>query len=429
MSVRKRTWTTRNGEPREAWVVSYTDQKGERHIKTFERKKAADAWHARVTIDVKEGLHTPDSQSITVAEACELWIKNGEANELERTSLDQYRWLRDRHINPYLGSVKLSKLTTPTVNEFRNRLLEGVPAPGEEVGVKRSLYMVKRVISALSSMVSDAQQAGHVSQNVVRGLASRKKKKGKAAQRRKLRVGVDIPTPAEVREIVANLPRDGRRRSLILTALFTGLRGSELRGLRWTDVDLERRDLHVRQRADFYNEIGAPKSEAGERTVPLIPMVVAALKEWKLACPKGPLDLVFPNGRGRIENHGHIVARSWWPVQVEAGVCEVAKDGEGKVVSEAVRKPRYTGLHATRHFFASFLINRRQDGGMVENGLPAKVVQERLGHATIAMTMDTYGHLFPLADDQEEMAAGEQYYAAGEARQERDIVVPFRVIP
>jgi len=81
-------------------------------------------------------------------------------------------------------------------------------------------------------------------------------------------VGVDIPTPDEIRAIVAHL--EGVRRPLLLTAIFTGLRASELRGLRWADIDLRRAVLHVRQRADRYQQIGRPKSEAGERTVPLL---------------------------------------------------------------------------------------------------------------------------------------------------------------
>jgi integrase len=71
-------------------------------------------------------------------------------------------------------------------------------------------------------------------------------------------------------------------------------------------------------------------------------------------------------------------------------------DGEGGA--------KYTGMHALRHFYASWLINRTQDGG---HGLPPKVVQERLGHSTITMTMDTYGHLFPRGDDSEELARAE----------------------
>ena len=99
----------------------------------------------------------------------------------------------------------------------------------------------------------------------------------------------------------------------LLTAIFTGLRASELRGLRWDDVDLEKRELHVRQRADRYNAIGKPKSESGERTVPLTPIVLNTLREWKLACPKSEHGLVFPTGGGNVENHANIVERGLDP--------------------------------------------------------------------------------------------------------------------
>ena len=81
------------------------------------------------------------------------------------------------------------------------------------------------------------------------------------------------------------------------------------------------------------------------------------------------------------------------PTLINAGVT--TGDGRGRVY----------GLHAFRHFYASWCINRRADGGLE---LPAKVVQERLGHSSIMMTMDVYGHLFPRGDDSEELAAAER---------------------
>ena len=68
---------------------------------------------------------------------------------------------------------------------------------------------------------------------------------------------------------------------------------------------------------------------------------------------------------------------------------------------------KYKGLHALRHFYASWCINRRVDGGLE---LPLKVVQARLGHASIQMTADTYGHLFPRGDDGSELAAAEKAF-------------------
>jgi integrase len=170
-----------------------------------------------------------------------------------------------------------------------------------------------------------------------------------------------------------------------------GSRGSELRGLRWQDVDLGKGQLHVRQRADRCHKIGQPKSEAGERTVPIPPQVLNALKAWKPACPIGDLGLAFPNPSGKSESHPNIVLRGLQPAQVAADIVD--EYGRAKYA-----------LHTLRHFFASWCINRKVDGGLE---LPLKVVQTRLGHSTIQMTADTYDHLFPTGDDGAELAKAE----------------------
>ena len=192
--------------------------------------------------------------------------------------------------------------------------------------------MIKRAVGDLGSILADAQERGQVGQNVVRSLSTRRKRgKGERRHKRKLKVGVDIPTPDEIRAIVdalKALPKPNRWHPLLLTAIVAGLRASELRGLPWANVDLKTGEVHVRQRADKFNRIGSPKSEAGERTVPMPPVLTSALREWKLACPKGALDLVFPNGAGGIENHANIVQRGLAPVLQAAGV--VTKEGKAK---------------------------------------------------------------------------------------------------
>jgi integrase len=380
VSVRKRTWVTRRGETKEAWVVDYADQQSTRHLKTFERKKDADAYHATVKVDIRAGVHT--SSKHTLAEAGAKWIKDA-GDRLEPATVESYQQHLDDHIIPFIGAVKLSQFTVPLVREFMDKLRSQ----------GRSSDMIKRVIGDLGSILADAQERGWVAQNVVRSLSQRKKRReAERRQKGKLKVGVDIPAPDEIRAIVAHLK--GRWRPLILTAIFTGLRASELRGLRWEDVgDLKKAELHVRQRADKFNTIGKPKSASGQRTIPMPPILVNTLREWKLACPKSEHGLVFPTGAGQIEYHSNIVVRGLGPAQVAAGV--VTKAGNAK----------YTGLHSLRHFYASWCINRREDGGL---GLPLKVVQHRLGHSTIQMTADVYGHLFPTGDDGAELAEAER---------------------
>lgn len=393
MSVRKRTWSTLNGEEKSAWVVDYLDTKGTRRLKTFAKKKDADTFAATASVEVREGTHVADSASATVAQAGAFWIASGENAGLERSTVNQRRRHLRLHIEPLLGATLLSRLSVPVIRGFEDDL--------RAAGV--SAAMVRKVLVSLGGILADAQERGLVAKNPVRDMRARRGSSERRAEKRhkgKLKVGEDIPTPAEIRAIVE--AASGRWRPLLITAIFTGLRSSELRGLRWEDVDLERRALHVRQRADEFGAIGRPKSEAGEREIPLPPIVVNTLREWRLACPKGPLNLVFPNGAGNVENHKNMLRRGLQPVQVKAGVCvptgEVDKDGA------PVMAAKYGGLHALRHFYASWCINRPQDGGL---GLPLKVVQSRMGHSSITMTADVYGHLFPRVDDADELAAAE----------------------
>jgi integrase len=373
------------------------DQARQRHLKTFQRKRDADVFEAAATVEVREGTHTADSASISIAEAGRQWLVSCEQAGLERSTLAQYRQHLDLHIVPHLGALKLSQLSAPLVRQFEDDLRSGKPPSGSASAVVRSSALAKKVLVSLGSLVADAQERGRVSRNVVREVRSKRKRgKERLAGRRhkgKLKVGIDIPMPVEIKALVASLR--GRMRPILITAIFTGLRASELRGLRWLDVDFASQELHVRQRADRYKEIGKPKSEASERSVPMPPIVANTLREWKLACPKGELELVFPTARGRVEDHKNIVRYGLIPAQLTAGVAVPLIDAEGRRAVDADGRPvmraKYTGLHALRHFYASWCINRRADGGLE---LPPKVVQERLGHSSIVMTMDVYGHLF-----------------------------------
>lgn len=407
MAVRKREWTSGKGEVKSAWVVDYFDTKGVRRLKTFARKKEADAFEAKARVEVREGVHVADSASATVKQAGAFWIASGEASGLERSSINQRKRHLKFHIEPLIGQTLLSKLTVPAVREFEDRLREEGRSPA----------MIKKVLGSLGSILADAQERGLTVRNPVkdmrgtrrRGAERQAEKRGKA----KLRVGEDIPSREEVKAVVAAL--SGRWRPILITAIFTGMRSSELRGLRWSDVDFEGRIIHVRQRADEFGEIGRPKSEAGERAIPVPPLVINTLREWRLVCPKREASLnakgelrhelhfVFPNGNGNPEGHANIINRGLIPAMIAAGVSvDSGKRGEdGKPTVAA----KYTGLHALRHFYASWLINRPEDGGL---GLPLKVVQERMGHSSITMTADTYGHLFPKADHADELAAAEK---------------------
>jgi len=120
-SIRKRTWTSR-GIERTAWVVDYFDQGGKRRLKTFATKKEADAWSVSALNEVRLGIHTAASASITVERGGELWIEHCEAEHLEESTLRQRRQHFRTHINPIIGRDKLAELTTPGIYAFDGKL-------------------------------------------------------------------------------------------------------------------------------------------------------------------------------------------------------------------------------------------------------------------------------------------------------------------
>ena len=363
-SVRKRTW--KSGEQtKTAWIADYFDQAGKRHIKTFEKKGEATAWLRNAIVEVSKGIHTPERASLTIAEAGDLWILQAETDGLEYSTIRQYRQHLDLHIKPFLAKLKLSEITPASVNDFRNALIRE----------KRSRIMAKKVVVSLGSILGNAMADGKAARNVVHEQSKQQRKRHQrieSRQKKILKEGVDYPTTVELRTL---LTIQGRWRPFIVTAIFTGLRASELRGLTWADVDLDRGVLHVRQRADRRNAIGDPKSESGKRDIPLVPLTVNVLREWKLACPKSEANLVFPTSRGTIWSLPNLY-RSLKPTQRQVGIAQPY------------------GLHALRHAAASLFI---------QEGFSPKRVQTLMGHSTIQVTFDTYGHLFRTPDEQDEL--------------------------
>jgi integrase len=328
-SIRKRVWTSPRGVERSTWVVDYFDQAGKRRLKTFATKKEADAWAVTALHEVRQGTHTPSSTSVTVIEATERWITHCEAEGLEHSTIKQRRQHLNLHIAPFIGREKLASLTTPRIYQFDADLRKA----------GRSVAMRRAVVTNLKTILTFCQGQGLVAQNVARGVKIKSDDRRKATAQ--LEEGRDFPSKAALRLLIDNVPE--RWRPFLITAVFTGMRASELRGLSWRDVDLDAGLIHVRQRADAWRHIGPPKSAAGTRDIPVVPMAINALRLWRTSCPTGKLDLVFPNGVGNIESHSNTIKRFWNPLQAACGL--VTDKG----------KARYS-FHALRHAAVSLFI-------------------------------------------------------------------------
>ena len=253
-----------------------------------------------------------------------------------------YRQHVDLHILPLIGRMKVSELTVPVVANFKTQLRDKGTSP----------QMIKKITVSLGSIIADAQEHGLAAHNAVRELRRNKKRGDRKVrgEKRKLVVGTDIPKPDEISKMIAHAP--DRWRAFLVVAAFTGLRASELRGLRWCDVDLKEGELHVRQRADRWNTMGPPKSEAGERRVPFGKVVTNTLREWRMASAhKADGDLVFCTSTGKPHEHSNALKASLHAAQIKAGM--VGADGAAEIHR----------LHTLRHFYASWCINRPRTAG------------------------------------------------------------------
>lgn len=347
MSIRKRTWTAA-GETKSAWVVDYLHQ-GKRKLKTFGLKKDAEAWAVTMRHEISIGTHASDTK-ITIEEAVELWISHSAAEGLERSTIEPRKRHLKLHIAPFIGRVKLAELTTPKVNAFLDQLRDA----------GRSAAMRRKVLTSLGAALSFAKGRGLVAQNVALGIKVRSDDRHRAN-------GPLFPTKEELKLLIDRVPE--RWRPYIVTAIFTGMRASELRGLRWCDVDFDAGTIRVTQRADAWGKMGSPKSAAGRRDIPLVPMVLNTLRQRKQ-----PGELVFTNTLGGVISHHNFHTYVWKPLLKACGL-----DYE---------------FHSLRHAAASLFI---------ELGWQPKRVQAVMGHSSITMTFDRYGHLFPQGDVSEDM--------------------------
>jgi integrase len=382
-TVNKRSWTTPSGERREAWQVTYVDRDGSRQRKQFALKRDAEAYRIKAESEVAQGIHTPDARSVTVGDAAAVWLAACEANGCDRGTLKTYGEIVNRHIKPTIGGEKLSRLSAPRVVEFRDAMMQ-----------TRSHAMASKAVRHLSMILAEAMRRGLVAQNVARAV---KVKRPRCEARQRLAKRAETPPIEHLKAMLEAADRlsneDPRLPVLLRMAMLAGLRASEIRGLCWPQVDLKAPSLTVSQRADRWQEIGPPKSEAGHRTIPVGPGLTTLLKAWKLRCGPSELGLVFPNSRGGVIDQKGFIALLL-KVEVAAGLA--IDSGKRNAKGEPVYRCRYD-WHHLRHVAAS---------SWLKDGIDLKRLQTWIGHENIQLTIDVYGHLVVDTKKDAALAAG-----------------------
>ena len=335
----------------------------QRWISGFTTKAAAQARLTELLASAATGAYVPPSKN-TVAGFMVQWL-DARRSQLRPSTMYGYAKIVRAYITPEIGTVALQRLTGARINAFYNTLLEHGRAAGKGALSARTVGHVHRV---LRRAMRDAVRWRLLSTNPV-DLADPPKAQATAMK---------VWTPEELRRFLASVQGD-RLSALWTLAATTGARRAELLGLRWQDVNLDAGRLSIRQTLnDVGNRlvIGEPKTARSKRTISLDATTVDALREHRrrqnaeiMAFGRAdwpPHDLVFTT------EIGEPVRPAW-----------LTRTFQQRVKVAGVPKIR---LHDLRHTCASL---------MLAAGIPAKVASERLGHAAIAITLDTYSHVMP----------------------------------
>jgi integrase len=299
----------------------------------------------------------PDPTRMTVGEYLRAWL--GSAGEQSPKTLERYRELAERQIVQHLGDTPLQKLKPEHVSAWHAKLVtDGLSA--------QTVVHAHRV---LSLGLKRAVENGTLTRNVA---AVRKPPTVEAHE-------VEILSPDQVTAVLDALA-DHCLYPIASLALATGCRRGELLALQWPDVDLDRAVLRVERSVEETKaglRLKPPKTKRGRRNIGLPADAVAMLREhrkWqielRLALGQGgqPV-LVFSNVEGAMLSPNG-VSRSW------RQTC-------------AARKLPRVQFHALRHTHASTLIRA---------GVDVLTISRRLGHSSVSMTLDVYGHLMEGAD-------------------------------
>jgi integrase len=300
-----------------------------------------------------------DAGTLTLGGYLDRWLSHSVRGSVRQRTFERYEQIARVHIKPTLGRIKLKALTPTHVRGLYQEKLDDGLAP----------RTVQYVHTTLRKALKEAVQDGLIPRNAADAV--------KAPRPAKKEINPLAPEQARTFLEVAS---GDRFEALYVLAMHCGLREGELLGLKWADLNLEAGTLSVRRTLSETREIGRifepPKNGKG-RSIKLTPGAIETLRGHlgrQLKEIEGAGDryqdqcLVFPSQKGTTMSAKNLTARSFKPLLAKAGL------------------PRSVRLHDLRHTCATLLLGK---------GVHPKIVQELLGHATIAITLDTYSHVLP----------------------------------
>jgi len=373
----KRFWIERRPKqqcPRCRGTLSETEER-RREIKSgFATRKECVAAMNKILVAVEQHNYSAPTKASVRQYLVKEWLPAVKST-IRPTTYNSYEQHVTCHIVPHIGSVKLQKLSGSQVNALYAKLAESGAKSGKK-GL--SPMTIHHVHACLHKACKDAVRWGHISRNPL-DAADPPRKKGDGTKE------MQTWTKEQLKAFLDSV-KDERLYALWHVIAMTGMRRGEAIGLRWSDVDLENSRLSVRRALIPINRevvVSEPKTVKGRRVIALDPGTVEVLKA---------------QAARQLDEQGE-----WDEAWVETGLVFTVENGGAldpesvsRYFRQAVKQSMLPPirLHDLRHTHATLAL---------QAGIHPKVVSERLGHATISITLDTYSHAIPAM--QEEAAA------------------------
>ncbi len=342
------------------WEAKYTAHTAEgskrRTLYGKTRKEVADKL-ARALTDRASG-YTFDTENLTVGEYLDRWLNDSDRGSVRTSTYERHEQIVRLHLKPAFGRVKLSKLTPAHVQGlYRHKLDSGLsPATVQKIHVVLHKALAQALKwNLIPRNAADAVKAPRSAPEEMRPLS-----------------------PDEARKLMEAAQGD-KLEALYVLAMHTGMRQGELLALKWEDVDLNEGVIRIRRtlvRSGGRIALGEPKTKGSRRPVYLTGAAVEALRTHldrqledieRLGDLYRDHGLVFTSEVGTLINPTNLRRRSFAPLLDRTGLTRIR-------------------FHDLRHTCATLLLSRN---------VHPKYVQELLGHATVAITLDTYSHVIP----------------------------------
>jgi integrase len=356
------------------------DEKGQsvqRSKGGFATADAADRHLTKVLRDLDTGNYVePDRKKR--AQTLAMFVRDDWLPAIRGTvrssTFESYQSNLELHVLPTLGGNRLSEITPERLNALYGNLLAAGFRKGKADEEPRGLSprTVRYVHTIVQRALKDAVLWDRIARNPAERATPPEQVRGERA----------VWSSSQLREFIDHV-RDDRLFAAWLLACTTGMRRGEVLGLRWSDVDLEAGKVTVQQALvaiGYRVEVSKPKTDKSRRRIGLDPATVAALRSWKVRQSEERL--------------------AWGPAWTDSGFVFTREDGTAlhpqsfsQTFERHVRDAKLPTirLHDVRHSYATAALNA---------GVATKVLSERLGHSSIAITSDVYQHVLPEIDDQ-----------------------------